>query len=72
MELKPQLQQEGGKERKKNICGCAYVNVTKKKAEGEWKTTQKHPAAIQLFNFGGGEREGRSQWVKGSSSSVID
>lgn len=37
------------------------VHMTKKKAEGERKTTQKHPAAIQLFNFGGGEREGRSE-----------
>lgn len=49
------------------------VHMAKKKGEGERKTTQKNPAAIQLFNFGeGGEGEGRSEWVKGSSSSVTD
>lgn len=38
------------------------VHVAKKRGEGEWRTTQKHPAAIQLFNFGrGGETEGRSE-----------
>lgn len=33
------------------------VHMAKKKGEGKWKTTQKHPAAIQLFNFGDGGRK---------------
>lgn len=42
------------KKGKKNEVG---VHLTKKKEPGEPKTTQKHPAAIQLFNLrGGGER----------------
>lgn len=60
MEPKPQPRQEEGKERaKKCMCG---VLMTKKKGDGESTTTQKHPTAIQLFNFGGGgERGGRSE-----------
>lgn len=37
------------------------VHMTKKEAESEAETTQKHPAAIQLLRFGGGEGEGRSE-----------